>query len=112
MQGQRLPVDRHQHRLTEPYENGSCSSGALAAGAVAAAGPALKDLNFGGRLVATSVLGGVASVAGGGKFANGALRRSGIYLMASGSIGRRIRRGIAARTGRGWKPDLRSERKS
>ena len=59
---------------------GSCQSGALAGAVGSAAGPALTDLNFGARLVATSVLGGVASVAGGGKFANGAVTGAFGYL--------------------------------
>lgn len=67
----------------------SCESGALSAGIGAAAGPALTGLNFGARLVATSVLGGVASVAGGGKFANGALTAAFGYLF-NGAAGRLV----------------------
>ena len=44
------------------------------------AGPLLRGLDFGAKLVATSVLGGLASVAGGGKFANGAVTAAFGYL--------------------------------
>jgi hypothetical protein len=49
----------------------------------------LKGLNFGAKLVATSVLGGLASVAGGGKFANGAVTAAFGYLFnAEGGDGK------------------------
>jgi hypothetical protein len=44
------------------------------------AGPLLSGLDFSSKLVATSVLGGLAAVAGGGKFANGALTAAFGYL--------------------------------
>ena len=59
---------------------GSCGSGALSGGLGAAAGPALTNLDFGGRLVVSATLGGVGSVAGGGKFANGAVTGAFGYL--------------------------------
>jgi hypothetical protein len=43
----------------------------------------LVDLGFQGKLVATSVIGGLAAVAGGGKFANGAVTAAFGYLFNS-----------------------------
>jgi hypothetical protein len=58
----------------------TCGSGALSGAAGSLAGPLLTGLNFESKLVATSVLGGLASVAGGGKFANGAVTAAFGYL--------------------------------
>jgi RHS repeat-associated protein len=59
---------------------GRCGPGALAGAAGSFAGPLLRGLSVEVKLVATSVLGGLASVAGGGKFANGALTAAFGYL--------------------------------
>ena len=59
---------------------GKCGPGALSGAAGSFAGPLLKDLNYEGKLVATTVVGGAASVAGGGKFANGAVTAAFGYL--------------------------------
>ena len=50
-----------------------CGPAALAGGVTSAAGPFVNKLDFAPALVANSVVGGVASVAGGGKFENGAV---------------------------------------
>jgi RHS repeat-associated protein len=66
---------------------GQCGAGALSGAAPAAAGPFLSRLDWTGRLVASSALGGLASVAGGGKFANGALTGAFGYLFnAAGTL--------------------------
>lgn len=62
---------------------GSCQSGALAAGLSAAAGPAVNKMNGVAALTANSVVGGVGSVAGGGKSANGAVTGAFGYLFNS-----------------------------
>lgn len=59
---------------------GDCGSGALAAGASAALGPAFSDLGRVGEGVARAVVGGTFSVLGGGKFANGALTSAYAYM--------------------------------
>src|SRR5262249_43955465 len=59
---------------------GRCGSGALSGAVGSFAGPLLTGLSFESKLVATSVLGGLASVAGGGKFANGAITAAFGYL--------------------------------
>jgi RHS repeat-associated protein len=59
---------------------GKCGAGALAAAVPAFAGPVVNQLPFQGALVANSTLGGLASVAGGGKFANGAVTGAFGYL--------------------------------
>jgi RHS repeat-associated protein len=60
---------------------GSCRAGALSAAVPAFAGPIVNDQNFSIRsLVTNSVLGGLASVAGGGKFGNGAVTGAFGYL--------------------------------
>jgi RHS repeat-associated protein len=59
----------------------SCGSGALAGGITSAAGPFLQGLSFQARVITASVLGGLASVAGGGKFMNGAVTGAFGYLM-------------------------------
>jgi len=74
----------------------SACAGALSAAVPAAAGPFLLKLNTTGRLVASTVLGGVASVAGGGKFANGAVTGAFGYLF-NGAAGKAIGGAIA-----GW----------
>jgi hypothetical protein len=58
----------------------SCQSGALSAGVTAGAGPLINGPKGLASLVANSVLGGVASVAGGGKFANGAVTAAFGYM--------------------------------
>jgi len=57
-----------------------CGPGALAGAMGSFAGPLMKDWGFTSKLIATSVLGGLASVAGGGKFGNGALTAAFGYL--------------------------------
>jgi hypothetical protein len=75
--------------LSSVASGGECGSGALSAGLASAAAPAIGkafphpktdagDL-FGGT-VASAVIGGVGSVAGGGKFANGAVTAAFGYL--------------------------------
>jgi RHS repeat-associated protein len=59
---------------------GKCGPGALSAVVPAAAGPFLSGLDRTGRLIASTTLGGLASVAGGGKFANGAVTGAFGYL--------------------------------
>ena len=59
---------------------GKCGPGALSAVVPAAAGPFLSGFDRIGQLVASTTLGGLASVAGGGKFANGAVTGAFGYL--------------------------------
>jgi hypothetical protein len=61
---------------------GNCGAGALSGGFAAAAGPLVGDLGLKGTgaPVARAVIGGTASVLGGGKFANGAVTAAFIYL--------------------------------
>src|SRR5262249_29742071 len=59
---------------------GKCGPGALSAAVSAFAGPVINRLPFAAALVANSTLGGLASVAGGGKFANGAVTAAFGYL--------------------------------
>jgi RHS repeat-associated protein len=59
---------------------GKCGAGALSAAVPAFAGPVINNLPFGAALVANSTLGGLASVAGGGKFENGAVTGAFGYL--------------------------------
>jgi hypothetical protein len=59
---------------------GRCGSGALSGAIGSFAGPLLTGLSFESKLISTSVLGGLASVAGGGKFANGAITAAFGYL--------------------------------
>ena len=59
---------------------GKCGPGALSGAVGSFAGPLLRGLDFVLKLVATSVLGGLASVAAGGKFGNGALTAAFGYL--------------------------------
>jgi hypothetical protein len=58
----------------------TCQSGALAGGVTSAAGPVINRMGFAAGLAANSVLGGLVSVAGGGKFANGAITGTFGYL--------------------------------
>jgi RHS repeat-associated protein len=58
----------------------SCGSGALAGAIGPTVAPALLGRSFQFRLVANSVMGGLASVAGGGSFANGAVTAAFGYL--------------------------------
>ena len=59
---------------------GSCGPGALSAGVSAFAGPIINGKNVALNVVANATLGGIASVAGGGKFANGAVTSAFGYL--------------------------------
>lgn len=59
---------------------GSCGSGALSGAVTSGAGPLINGQDQVASLVTNSVLGGVASVAGGGKFANGAITGAFGYL--------------------------------
>lgn len=59
---------------------GKCRPGALSGAAGSFATPLSNGLNPEGRLVVTTVAGGVASVAGGGKFGNGAVTAAFGYL--------------------------------
>jgi hypothetical protein len=59
---------------------GRCGSGALSGAVGSFARPLLTGLSFESKLIATSVLGGLASVAGGGKFTNGAITAAFGYL--------------------------------
>jgi hypothetical protein len=63
---------------------GKCGAGALSGAAGSFAGPFLVGLDFQAKLVASSVIGGLASVAGGGKFANGAVTAAFGYLFNEG----------------------------
>jgi RHS repeat-associated protein len=65
----------------------SCASGALASGVTAFAGPFLATQPYHAQLVGRTVLGGTASVIGGGKFANGAVTAAFAYLSTT-SLGR------------------------
>jgi hypothetical protein len=75
--------------LSAVASGGSCKSGALAAGVSAAGTPLINDAfpypktnanHLLGGTVASSVLGGIGSVAGGGKFENGAVTGAFGYL--------------------------------
>ena len=59
---------------------GKCGPAALAGAVTSAAGPFVNKLDFAPALVANSVLGGAAAVAGGGKFENGAITGAFGYL--------------------------------
>ena len=65
-----------------------CGPSALAGVVTSFAGPAINNQGFVGGLVANTVLGGVAAVAGGGKFANGAITGAFGYLF-NASLGER-----------------------
>ena len=70
---------------------GGCGSGALSAGVSAAAGPYTNTGNYGANVIVNAVVGGAASVAGGGKFENGAVSGAFGYLVsleAGGCAGR------------------------
>ncbi len=62
---------------------GGCGSGALSAGVTAFAGPVINNNGFAFGVVANSVVGGTASVIGGGTFANGAVTGAFGYLFNS-----------------------------
>jgi len=66
---------------------GKCSAGASAAGVTAFVGQFLPTGNNVLALVANSTLGGLASVAGGGKFANGAVLGAFAYLFGPQALG-------------------------
>jgi hypothetical protein len=57
-----------------------CGPSALAGAVTSAAGPFINGLQFPAALAANTVLGGLAAVAGGGKFANGAMTGAFGYL--------------------------------
>ena len=60
---------------------GKCGPGALSAGVTAFAGPVINGKSFSiGSLIMNTTIGGLASVAGGGKFANGAVTGAFGYL--------------------------------
>jgi len=61
-------------------QGGSCGSGALAAGFGAAVAPTVAGLGDVRGLVVTSIIGGTASVLGGGKFENGAVTAAFGYM--------------------------------
>jgi Possible hemagglutinin (DUF637) len=74
----------------------TCGSGAAAGAVPAFAGPLINDQSFSIRsLVANSTLGGLASLAGGGKFANGAVTGAFGYLF-NAAMGRAIGGAIGA----------------
>jgi len=84
---------------------GSCGSGALAGAAGAGAAPFVSK-NFALATAESAVVGGVASVAGGGKFANGAITGAFGYLfnnaagaLRGGQIGGWIGGGLAGLLG-------------
>ena len=62
---------------------GKCGPAPLAGGVTSAAGPFVNKLDFAPALVANSVVGGAAAVAGGGKFENGAITGAFGYLFNS-----------------------------
>jgi RHS repeat-associated protein len=66
---------------------GSCKAGALAGGTSAFASPALNSMSGGGKLIASSIIGGVASKLGGGKFENGAITAAFGYLLNEDNFG-------------------------
>ncbi|MBV8755036.1 MAG: hypothetical protein JO328_19440 [Hyphomicrobiales bacterium] len=59
---------------------GKCGPGALSAAVTAFAGPVINQLPFQAAVVANGTLGGLALIAGGGKFANGAVTGAFGYL--------------------------------
>jgi hypothetical protein len=59
---------------------GSCKSGAIGSGVSAFASPGLNGLGKEGKLVASSVIGGIASRLSGGRFENGAITAAFGYL--------------------------------
>jgi len=61
---------------------GKCGPGALSGAVSAGAGPLFNGHNFGVSLIENAVVGGVASVAAGGKFTNGAITGAFGYLLA------------------------------
>ncbi len=65
---------------SQAASGGSCQSGALSAAVGAVAGPGSYNLGFREGLVVTTVVGGVTSVVGGGKFWNGAITGAFGYL--------------------------------
>jgi RHS repeat-associated protein len=62
-----------------------CAAGALSGGIGNASGPIFAGWNQVAGVFATATLGGFASIAGGGKFANGAVTAGFAYLASSGS---------------------------
>ncbi len=73
--------------MSSVASGGSCGSGALSAAVTAGAGPLINGQNQVAALVENAVLGGAASVAGGGKFANGAVTGAFGYLVSLGAGG-------------------------
>jgi RHS repeat-associated protein len=77
--------------LSAVANRGRCGSGALSGAVGSFAGPLLTGLSFESKLVSTSVLGGLASVAGGGKFANGAITAAFGYLFNGAAHDEKVR---------------------
>jgi hypothetical protein len=65
---------------------GKCGPGALSAGVTAFAGPLINKLPTQAALLANATLGGFAAMAGGGKFANGAITAAFGYLFNAEGI--------------------------
>lgn len=78
---------------------GNCAAQAFAAGVGSLAGPKLIDAGAIGGLIASSVIGGTASVIGGGNFANGAKTSTFGYLF--NQMGRNALLGAAVGAGAG-----------
>jgi hypothetical protein len=68
-----------------------CGPGALSGAIGSLAGPFLRGLDIQARLIITATMGGLASVAGGGNFANGAMTAAFGYLFNEVSIPRQSR---------------------
>ena len=71
--------------LSASAAGGSCGSGALSAGLAQYAGSNIHVDGMVGNVVARSIIGGTASVLGGGKFANGAMTGAFGYLFNCGA---------------------------
>jgi hypothetical protein len=79
--------------VSSTASGGSCGSGALAAGFSGAIGPILVSYGTAG-VIGASVTGGIGSVLGGGKFANGAVTGAFGYLF--NEMGNDIQRGYSS----------------
>jgi hypothetical protein len=77
---------------------GECGAGALSGAVGSFAGPLSTGLSSEGRLVVATVSGGLASIAGGGKFGNGAVTAAFGYLY--NELGNNYERGYPH--GEGW----------
>jgi hypothetical protein len=82
-----------------------CGPGALSAAAGSFAGPLLGGLSFQYNLIAHVVVGGLASVAGGGSFANGAVTAAFGYLFNQAA---KAARNSATAPGSSDRPELRA----